>query len=219
MTCSLSSFSKSVTRASKVLYTSMPVCLPEAPWPALDRVSALADAVGGSLLLELPLRFRPLKIRSVKVGCALKDKLEAPSFVGVALALPNFLNMGMVRLPLEPESVDRLFRFLRIVKGWSLGIRLTGSAVTVRVEGAFSGYNQVRRASDACSDSKSKSLGQISSGALQMSVEISLIMSSKGPHTLSQSARGEEDGRRIRRYTDARRVFFVMWSGEGQRST
>lgn len=45
---------------------------------------------------------------------------------------------------LEPEADERLFLFLRIVKGCSLGVRLTDSGVVAHNKGALSGHVQSR---------------------------------------------------------------------------
>lgn len=43
---------------------------------------------------------------------------------------------------LEPDVEERLFLFLCIVRGWLLGVRLTGRGVTVQVDGALRGFAQ-----------------------------------------------------------------------------
>jgi hypothetical protein len=72
---------------------------------------------------------------------------------------------------LDSEADDRLFLCLRIVKGWSLGARLTGRGVTAHVEGALSGWPQSRE------NGRLVQLG----GSSKMSFLISAMMSSSGP--------------------------------------
>lgn len=48
---------------------------------------------------------------------------------------------------LELDAVDLLLLFLRIVRGWSLGMRLTGNGVIEHVDEAFSGFCQLKEAS------------------------------------------------------------------------
>jgi hypothetical protein len=43
---------------------------------------------------------------------------------------------------LDCDSEKRLFLFFRIVKGWSLGMRLTGKDVTAHDDGTLSGFAQ-----------------------------------------------------------------------------
>jgi hypothetical protein len=72
---------------------------------------------------------------------------------------------------LDPDVEERLFLFLRMVKGWSLGARLTGKGVTAHVEGVLRGRTQ------------SRDIGQTGSqnGDSRMSLLISAMMSSSGP--------------------------------------
>jgi len=58
-------------------------------------------------------------------------------------ALISRIEKGMDKAALVSEEVDRWLLFFRIVRGWSLGIRLTGSGVTVQVGGALVGFCQL----------------------------------------------------------------------------
>jgi|TARA_R110002003_G_scaffold70_19_gene6509 hypothetical protein len=72
---------------------------------------------------------------------------------------------------LDPDAEERLFLFLRMVRGCSLGARLKGRGVTVHVDGALCAFAQFRK-----DESKPNS-----GGDSQMLFLISLMISSSGP--------------------------------------